>query len=115
MSDPRNPRPSLPPGANPAPAEQYWPARDYPESEPEQPAVPLTHYLWILKRHRWKIAFFVLASVICAYLISKRLPPIYESTVTVDVDRRMPTGVVGQDANMSAVSDVDQFLATQIK
>jgi capsular exopolysaccharide synthesis family protein len=83
--------------------------------EPEQPTLPLSHYLWILKRHRWKIAGFVLISVICTYIVSKRLTPIYESTATVDVDRRMPTGVVGQDANSTAVGDTDQFLTTQIK
>jgi hypothetical protein len=27
--------------------------------EPEEPAVPLSHYLWIVKRHRWKILAFV--------------------------------------------------------
>jgi capsular exopolysaccharide synthesis family protein len=85
------------------------------DPEPEPPALPLTHYFWILKRHRWKIAAFVLASVICTYIVSKRLTPIYESTTIVDVDRRMPTGVVGQEATTSAVSDSDQFLATQIK
>jgi capsular exopolysaccharide synthesis family protein len=85
-----------------------------PEPEPEQPAVPLTHYLWILKRHRYKIAGFVLASVVCTYIVSKRLTPIYESTATVDIDRRMPTGVVGQEATTVA-NDSDQFLATQIK
>jgi len=86
------------------------------EPEPEPPAVSLAHYFWILKRHRWKIAGFVLASVICTYVLSKRIVPIYESTTTVDVDRRMPTGVVGQEANSTGDDyDVDQFLATQIR
>jgi capsular exopolysaccharide synthesis family protein len=98
----------------PVPADVYRAASYGPDPEPEQPAVPLTHYLWILKRHRYKIAAFVLASVVCTYVVSKRLTPIYESTATVDVDRRMPTGVVGQEANTVA-NDSDQFLATQIK
>jgi uncharacterized protein involved in exopolysaccharide biosynthesis len=83
--------------------------------EPEQPAVPLTHYFWIVKRHRWRIAAFVLGTVIMTYVVSKRLTPIYESTAIVDVDRRVPTAVVGQDANMTAGNDADQFLATQIR
>ena len=83
---------------------------------PQPPGVSLAHYSWILKRHRWKIAAFVLASLICTYFVSKRLTPIYESTATaVGVDRRMPTGVVGQEANTTAGNDTDQFLATQIK
>jgi capsular exopolysaccharide synthesis family protein len=85
------------------------------DPEPEPPTISLAHYFWILKRHRWKIAAFVLASLICTYIVSKRLIPIYESTTTVDVDRRMPTGVVGQEANTTAGNDADQFLATQIK
>jgi capsular exopolysaccharide synthesis family protein len=85
------------------------------DPEPEPPAVSLTHYFWIVKRHRWKIAAFVFASLICTYIVSKRLTPIYESTTTVDVDRRMPTGVVGQEATTTAGSDADQFLATQIR
>jgi capsular exopolysaccharide synthesis family protein len=86
-----------------------------PEPEPEQPAVPLTHYLWILKRHKWKIASFILASVVCTFIVSKRLTPIYESTTIIDVDCSMPTGVVGQASTVSSFYDPDQFLATQIK
>src|ERR1019366_9786338 len=86
-----------------------------PDTEPEPPAVSLSHYFWIVKRHRWKIAGFVLTSLICTYIVSKRLTPIYESTTTVDVDRRMPTGVVGQEANTVGANDSDQFLATQIR
>ena len=81
----------------PVSADTYRAASYGSEPEPEPPAVPLTHYLWILKRHRWKIAPFILASVVCTYIVSKRLTPIYESTATVDIDRRMPTGVVGQE------------------
>ena len=99
----------------PVPSDMYRAGGYGSDLEPEQPTLPLSHYLWILKRHRWKIAGFVLISVICTYIVSKRLTPIYESTATVDVDRRMPTGVVGQDANSTAVGDTDQFLTTQIK
>src|SRR5439155_16521204 len=31
------------------------------------------------------------------------------------IDRRMPTGILGQEATQSATNDADQFLATQIK
>ena len=99
----------------PVPADVYRAASYAPDPEAEQPAVPLTHYLWILKRHRYKIAAFVLTSVICTFIVSKRLTPIYESTTTIDIDRRMPTGVVGQEANMVGANDSDQFLATQIR
>ena len=104
----------------PAVLEQYPVAAPYAlpqvfEAEPEEAAIPLSHYLWILKRHRWKIISFVAACVLAAVVVSSRLTPVYESTVTVDVDRQTPTGVIGQEAMPSTANDADQFLATQIK
>jgi capsular exopolysaccharide synthesis family protein len=83
--------------------------------EPEEQSVPLSHYLWVLRRHRWKILSFIAISVVSTLIVSKRLTPIYESTASVDVDRRVPTGVMGQEAVQSTVNDADQFLATQVK
>lgn len=85
------------------------------ESEPESEAVPASHYLWILKRHKWKIVAFVVACVICTIVISSRLTPMYEATATVDVDRQAPAAIVGQDSARVAPNDADQFLATQVK
>ena len=85
------------------------------EYEPQAAHVPLSHYLWILRRHGWKIAGFVIAVVLATLIVSLRLTPIYESTVTVDIDRQMPTGVLGQEAMQNATNDADQFLATQVK
>ena len=86
-----------------------------PEAEAERPAVPLTHYLWILRRHSWKIVSFVFVAVICTFVSSKRITPIYESTVTINIDRQTPTGVVGQEAAQAVINDSDQFLATQVR
>jgi succinoglycan biosynthesis transport protein ExoP len=92
------------------PAEpQVW------EASPEEQSIPLSHYLWVLRRYRWQILSFIAVSVIATLIVSKRLTPIYESTATVDVDRQMPTAVVGQEATQSALNDADQFLATQVK
>jgi polysaccharide biosynthesis transport protein len=86
------------------------------EIEPEESGVPLSHYYWVVKRHRWKILGFVAASVLAAAIVSNRITPIYESTATVDIDRQSPTSVVGQESTRSSsVIDSDQFLATQIK
>ena len=84
--------------------------------EPSERALPLSHYLWILRRHLWKIVGFVAFCVVVTYLISSRLTPIYESTAVVDVDRQAPSAIVGQDSNRSvAGNDADQFLATQVR
>ncbi len=85
------------------------------EYEPQAQHVPLAHYLWILRRHAWKIGAGIAATVIATLIVSLRLTPIYESTATIDIDRRMPTGVLGEEATEIANNDADQFLATQVK
>jgi capsular exopolysaccharide synthesis family protein len=93
-----------------------YPPYAYAQPEPEEAVVPLAHYLWILKRHKWRILAFVLVSVICTVVVSSRLTPIYQSTATIDIDRQAPAGIVGQDAARGAdLYDADQFLATQIR
>ncbi len=93
----------------------YLTAGPTPGQEPVEASVPLSHYLWILKRHRWKILAFVFTCVGAAAVISSRLTPVYEATATVDIDRQTPTGVLGQEAMRSTTNDADQFLATQVK
>jgi capsular exopolysaccharide synthesis family protein len=103
------------PKALPSPNQAVQPTWYGYDAEPEHATVPLAHYLWILRRHRWKILSFICGSVAATVVISARLTPVYESTVTVDVDRQMPSGVVGQDATRMPANDSDQFLATQVK
>jgi succinoglycan biosynthesis transport protein ExoP len=87
----------------------------YDVESPDQSAVPLGHYLWILRRHRWKILCFVFGCVAATIIVSARLTPIYEATATVDVDRQTPSAVIGQDTTRMPSNDADQFLATQVK
>ena len=104
------------PKALPAPNQALQPSwSGYDVEPPEQSTVPLAHYLWLLRRHRWKIIAFVFACVTATLIVSARLTPIYESTVTVDVDRQIPSAVIGQDAARAPLNDADQFLATQVK
>jgi len=81
----------------------------------EEVSVPLSHYLWILRQHAWRILGFVAIAVAATLVFSQRLTPIYEATATVDIDRQMPAGIIGQDANRAVMNDADQFLATQVK
>ena len=85
------------------------------DDEPEAAKIPLSQYLWILKRYRFRIAGFIAAAVLATWIVSARLTPIYESIATVDIDRQSPPGVVGDDAARTVLNDADQFLATQIK
>src|SRR6266446_6933811 len=95
-------------------AEPFRPALPIPDQEAGQ-ALPISHYLWILKRRRWMILPFVVASVVATLIVSARLQPIYEARTTIDIDRQTPTGVIGQEANRSATNDAEQFLATQVR
>ena len=109
---------SAPPEANsafPVPVELYWADPDDAETVTERSAIPLGHYLWVLRRNLWKIVSLVGAAVICVYVVTRRIPPIYESTVTIGIDRQTPVGVVGQDATRAVGNDSDQFLLTQVK
>jgi polysaccharide biosynthesis transport protein len=85
------------------------------DEEASEGKLPLSQYLWILKRHRWTIVAFVCASMLATAIVTAKLTPIYESIATVDIDRQTPAGVVGEDASRTASTDSDQFLATQIK
>lgn len=77
--------------------------------------VPLSHYLWVLKRHLWKIAAFVTAVVLATLVVTSNMTPMYEATATVDIDRQTPQGVIGQESTRSTFNDSDQFLATQVR
>lgn len=91
----------------------YPPALDI---EPQAPAVPLSHYVWILRRQRWMMVAFIAACVLATFIVSARLKPIYESTSTIDIDVQAPSEVVGQDSTRSSTyRNPDLFLATQIK
>ena len=85
------------------------------EFEPQAVQVPLAHYLWILRRHAWRIGAFIATVTLATLVVSLRLTPIYESTTTVDIDRQQPTGVLGQEAAQNTTNDADQYLATQIR
>src|SRR5689334_10475762 len=92
-----------------------YPTYGYTETEPEESSIPLSHYLWILQRHKWRILAFILLAVFSTVAVSSRLTPIYESTATIDIDRQAPAGFIGQDAARNAPNDADQFLATQVR
>src|SRR5664279_6056301 len=68
------------------------PAFMYAEPDAEEPTLPLSHYLWILKRRRWEILAFVLTSVIATVVVSSRLCLLYTSPSPRDgLLSRMPS------------------------
>ncbi len=97
------------------PMDQYRLSGPSPELLNTPGSMPISHYLWILKRHWWKILLFVLSAVTATVVASSRIIPVYEATATVDIDRQMPSGVIGQEATRSLANDSEQFLSTQAK
>ena len=76
----------------------YAPPFSPQEDDPEEAKLPLSQYLSILKRYRWRILTFAVLVVFVTLVVSLRLTPIYEATATIDVDRGTPSDVVGQDS-----------------
>src|SRR5690348_4502321 len=74
----------------PVPLGLYRTSAFTPEVEAPSSSVPLSHYLWILRRNWWKILLFVICSMAGTVMVSSRLIPIYEATATIDIDRQMP-------------------------
>jgi succinoglycan biosynthesis transport protein ExoP len=87
------------------------------EQESQESQNPLSHYLWVLRRRKWPLLLFVVFAVAATIIVSSRLTKYYESTATVDVDRMVPTAVIGQEASTraSSMNDSDLFLSTQVK
>jgi polysaccharide biosynthesis transport protein len=97
-------------------SEQYQPPPSMHDVEPEAGVMPLKHYLWILRRHLWKICTFVAVCLLATFIISSRLKSIYEATAIIDVDMQSPSEIIGQgSAASSSYIDPDEFLATQIQ
>ena len=84
--------------------------------EPAPPTISASHYFLVVFRQKWKILGAVITCLLLTYLASSRLTPIYEATARIDVDRRAPSGIIGQEASQAAGSDdADQFMATQME
>ncbi len=73
------------------------------------------HYLLVVSRQKWKILIIIASCMLVTYLVCSRLTPVYEATAKVDVDRRVPAGVIGQEAAQATTGsdDADAFMATQ--
>jgi polysaccharide biosynthesis transport protein len=84
-------------------------------SEPEPLSLLLNQYFKVIWGRRWWILILVIAAGAITLVLSKRITPIYESTAAIQIDRRGPTGVVGQEANQSVQGEAEQFIATQVR
>lgn len=93
------------------------PAILFQDQEQDEVRLPLSHYLWVLRRRAWSILLFILAVTAATGIITLRLTPIFEATATLYVDRQEARGIVGNESQATAVSSAEseQFLASQIR
>src|SRR4051812_29444976 len=84
------------------------------DRDPDPPTPFAEQQFRMIRRHWWKMLAFIVVSVVSVYAVSSRMTPIYESTATIDIDRRMPMGILGQEASQYQAGDSDQFFATQV-
>jgi len=84
------------------------------EPEAGESGLPITHYAWVLWRRRWWIALFATITTLVTLFVSLRITPVYEATATLDFDRRVPSGVIGRDSEVT-VQDTEQFITAQIR
>lgn len=95
---------------------QQLPYQPYPDFEANQPPIAASHYMLVVYRQRWRILGFVATCMLVTFLVSSRLTPVFEATARIDVDRRVPSEIIGQGASQAASSDdADQFMATQME
>jgi len=65
-----------------------------------------------------RLKHIVFATIVCVgvtVFVCSRIQPTYESTAIIDVDYRVPAGVIGSDATRGGTEDGDTFIATQIR
>jgi len=76
---------------------------------------PVAYFLQAIRDRAWLIFTLVALTMAATYGVSRLITPSYESVATVDIDLRMPAGIVGADSRQLSSLDGDQFMATQMK
>lgn len=81
------------------------------------PSVSLTlfRYWASIRRHAWKIAVFVLVTILFTAFILLRIPKEYEGTATIRVDPSVPVNVVGNQNGNSNGFNMGPQLTTDLR
>ena len=75
-----------------------------PTIEPEEGAIPLSHYFWIIRRQSWKIALFV-ATCLVATLLSRRGCSRFTNQLRLSASIAMPRAELWETKPRSRVAD----------
>jgi succinoglycan biosynthesis transport protein ExoP len=85
-----------------------------PQAEADD-VLSLDHYVWLLKRHWWKIIITVvfctaLTAVFCFYVT-----PVYEATASIAIDHQLPSTAIGQESAPTDTGNLDDLLNTEVR
>jgi len=86
-----------------------------PRHPSSEDSIPISQYLAVLLRHKWRIGLFALLCGVLALILSLRVTPLYQSTVVIDIDRSSEVEAVGGDTRQVSQGNAEQFIATQIR
>ena len=104
------------PGRPPATAEYPEEANYYPiGAQGEETPVPLNHYFWVLKRHKWRILGFVFLAVSATLVYSLQKIPYYESTAILEIDNQAQMFSIGDGGIRLEGRNWDMVVETQIQ
>ncbi|MBI3694977.1 MAG: GumC family protein, partial [Acidobacteria bacterium] len=81
----------------------------------EASAVPLNHYFWLLRRHKWRILGFVMAVVTAVLLYSLQMTPMFESVATLEIDNQAQLFEIGNSGLRFDNRNFDTVVATQLE
>lgn len=94
---------------------QFAPAHPAPfQLTDAQAGVSLRHFGKRIRRYTWTIAGIMAFALVSTFLITLAIQPLYESTVTLKVERRSNNGYIGVQALMPPAGDSDQLMNTQL-
>jgi succinoglycan biosynthesis transport protein ExoP len=79
------------------------------------PRTPGSYYVAVIRRYGWRMLAGIVLVMAATFGVSRLIVPTFEATATVDLDLRMPAGLLGSESRQVSSLDGDQFMATQIK
>lgn len=107
---------TIPSNVQPALPAKVFADQGWPSNFSTEPGISLTllQYWDAVRHHRWRIAIFVAATLLCTAIILLRIPKQYESTAVIRIDPSATISVVGNQAPSSG-GDMGALLATDQK
>src|SRR3954451_3081159 len=79
-----------------------------------QAGVSLRYFGKRIRRYTWVIAGIMTVALACGFIATILIQPLYESPVTLKVERRSNNGYIGLQALLPPAGDSEQLMNTQL-